>query len=146
MRKKHIKLMSTVVILTSLVLTLDYFRRHYNREISHKSTLFIVSLAIRQYAGEHNIPPPNLDFISDILLPEKIRNEIIYTLPQSHLYSVDVPTYDYSEDNLWFYFPDGKKAWVCIDGHMPARKIPIRNIKVSVKYAPLQGGASSQRD
>jgi hypothetical protein len=92
--------------------------------------LHFVALDINKYKTENNgIFPMNLDFIDYKIVPISIIKQIKYTYPQRKLYSVEIPPYDYSGSDLWFYYPYGNEAWVCMDGGVLVNKIPLSNIK-----------------
>lgn len=135
MKKRYIqRIIAIIIILAVVILSLDLWRRSYQKKRRIMTHLHSVALYINTYKAKHNkVFPSTLDFIDTKVVPKNIINKIKYTYFQRKSYSVNIPPYDYSENDLWFYFPYKNEAWICMDGGVLVNKIPISNIKYKGK-------------
>lgn len=135
MKKNYKKsIVIAIIILIAIIFTLDIWRRSYQEKRTIMTYLHSVALYINTYKNEHKGTfPSSLDFIDSKLIPENIITRIKYTYLQRKAYSVNIPQYDYSKSDLWFYFPYEDEAWVCMDGGVLVNKIPLSDIKYNIK-------------
>lgn len=124
MKKKKFYVFGLIFIIL-IISILIIWTSEYNKQRKILSNLRAVSMCITTYNAEYDVNfPQSLDFINSSDIPSLDITKIKYTFPEKDDYSVNLADSQYDGD-MWFYYPYGDRAWVCINGSIRKSTIPL---------------------
>ena len=135
-RKKIILIIACLII---IIFFLDIWRRSFHKQLEIRFYLQQVAFAIRAYAENNGQQyPRTLSDLPSKIAPKEIIEQIKYTYWQRQCYNLDSFDRIYKDTELWFYYPYGKTAWICVDGIVIVKRIPLSEITLRKQLNPIQ--------